>query len=132
MPLANDKQIGGDHYRKTDGEQHWDRHARMYGAGYFIGCATGYIERCLEKGHAVEDLEKAAHFCQKLAELIKAGIIKPNNTEDPHCHPQDVPIAQAIPKTRQIDDAALERLSTGRETHRDIEALTTALDQQGH
>lgn len=126
MASANDKQVGGDHYRKTNGEQHWDRHARMFGAGYFVGCATGYIERCLEKGHAVEDLEKAVHFCQKLVELIKAGIIKPNNVQDPHFYP-----AAKAPPARPTEEA-ITRLSTGRETHRDIEEFTKALDQQGH
>jgi len=64
---ANDKQIGGDHYDKT-GEQHWDRQFRMYGPGYFVGCATKYIERYKGK-NGKQDLEKAVHFLQKLIEL---------------------------------------------------------------
>jgi len=64
---ANDKQVGGDHYVKT-GEQHWDRMWRLYGRGYFIGCATKYAERYHLK-NGKQDLEKAIHFLQKLIEL---------------------------------------------------------------
>lgn len=63
-----DKQVGGDHYRKVKGEQHWDRVYRLFGPGYFIGCATKYIERYKEK-NGKEDLEKAVHFINKLIEL---------------------------------------------------------------
>lgn len=64
---ANDRQIGGDHY-KTGGEEHWDRMWRLYGRGYFVGCATKYIER-YHKKNGVQDLEKAVHFISKLIEL---------------------------------------------------------------
>lgn len=64
---ANDKQVGGQHY-KTDGEQHWDRIYRLYGRGYFVGCATKYLERFHLK-NGKEDLEKAIHFIEKLKEL---------------------------------------------------------------
>jgi hypothetical protein len=67
MMSANDKQVGGDHYVKT-GEQHWDRMWRLYGRGYFIGCATKYAERYHLK-NGKQDLEKAVHFLQKLIEL---------------------------------------------------------------
>lgn len=80
---ANDRQVGGDHYSKIAGEQHWDRVARM-NLNYFQGCATAYIERCLDKGHAIEDLEKAIHFCQKLIDLIEGGTVVPRNPKDVH------------------------------------------------
>jgi hypothetical protein len=64
---ANDKQIGGEHYNKN-GEQHWDRMWRLYGRGYFIGCATKYAERYHLK-NGIQDLEKSVHFLQKLIEL---------------------------------------------------------------
>ena len=64
---ANEKQVGGDHYNK-EGEQHWDRMFRLYGRGYFVGCATKYIERYHLK-NGKQDLEKAMHFIQKLIEL---------------------------------------------------------------
>lgn len=65
---ANDKQIGGTHYRVVPGEQHWDRIYRMFGPGYLIGCATKYIERHKHKGGR-QDLEKAVHYIEKLIEL---------------------------------------------------------------
>lgn len=64
---ANDKQIGGSHYKKG-GEEHWDRQWRLYGRGYFVGCITKYVERYHEK-NGVQDLQKAQHFLEKLIEL---------------------------------------------------------------
>ncbi len=64
---ANDRQVGGKHYQKG-GEQHWDRIYRLHGPGYFVGCATKYIERYQDK-NGKQDLEKAIHFIQKLIEL---------------------------------------------------------------
>ena len=64
---ANDKQVGGSHY-KTGGEEHWDRVYRLYGPGYFIGCITKYVERYQRK-NGYEDLLKAQHFLEKLIEL---------------------------------------------------------------
>lgn len=65
---ANDRQVGGEHYRTTDGEQHWDRQWRLYGRGYFVGCITKYVERYPDK-NGLQDLKKAAHFLEKLIEL---------------------------------------------------------------
>ena len=67
---ANDRQIGGDHYKKAGktGEEHWDRQYRLFGPGYFVGCATKYIERYRDK-NGKADLEKALHFIEKLIEL---------------------------------------------------------------
>jgi hypothetical protein len=72
---ANDRQVGGDHYRKhgATGEQHWDRIARLYGPAsfpYFAGQITAYVERYRDK-NGVQDLEKARHFLDKLIELEK-------------------------------------------------------------
>lgn len=67
---ANDRQIGGDHY-KVGGEEHWDRVWRL-GLNYFQGCATKYIERCYKKGQTIDDLKKARHYIDKLIELEEA------------------------------------------------------------
>lgn len=67
MSEANKIQHGGKHY-KTDGEEHWDRIWRLYGRGYFVGCATKYLERYHLK-NGIEDLDKAIHYVQKLKEL---------------------------------------------------------------
>ena len=70
---ANNKQVGGNHYKKG-GEEHWDRQWRLYGRGYFVGCITKYVERYHEK-NGLEDLQKAAHFLEKLIELEKAAAL---------------------------------------------------------
>ena len=67
MAKANDRQVGGGHYKKG-GEEHWDRMWRLHGRGYFVGCITKYVERYHEK-NGVQDLEKAIHFTEKLIEL---------------------------------------------------------------
>jgi hypothetical protein len=69
---ANSYQVGGDHYRKRGGEQHWDRVWRVLGPkvawAYFVGKITGYVERYRDK-NGLQDLRKASHFLQKLIEL---------------------------------------------------------------
>ncbi len=67
MKAGWDRQVGGDHYRKTEGEQHWDRVYRL-NLDYFQAQITKYVERCWEK-NGVQDLEKALHFLQKYIEL---------------------------------------------------------------
>jgi hypothetical protein len=69
---ADQRQVGGDHYRKDGGEQHWTRQWRLHGRGYFVGCITKYVERYPEK-NGIQDLEKAKHFLEKLIELERAA-----------------------------------------------------------
>lgn len=67
---ANDRQVGGDHYQKQTGKcphcggeiQHWDLYAEL---PYLVGQATKYTTR---QKNGFEDIEKAAHFLEKLAE----------------------------------------------------------------
>lgn len=69
---ANSRQVGGDHYRQREGEQHWDRLVRLFGLAaarcYFIGNITAYVERYQFK-NGIEDLRKARHYLDKLIEL---------------------------------------------------------------
>lgn len=67
MSAANQKQVGGNHY-KHGGEEHWDRVNRLR-LNYFQAAATKYIERCYLKGNTVQDLQKAVHFLEKLIEI---------------------------------------------------------------
>jgi hypothetical protein len=63
---ANDKQVGGEHYKKG-GEEHWDRAWRLkYDCFQYI--ITKWVERWKEKG-GVEDLKKAQHAIEKYIEL---------------------------------------------------------------
>lgn len=63
---ANSYQIGGDHYRKTPGEQHWDRAVRLK-LDFFQYMITKYTERAVLK-NGKQDVQKALHFCQKWLE----------------------------------------------------------------
>lgn len=64
---ANDRQVGGDHY-KVGGEEHWDRVSRL-NMPYLAARATAYIERAPNKNRKA-DIEKAIHFLEKYLELF--------------------------------------------------------------
>lgn len=67
---ANDRQVGGKHYQEAVGKcphclgpiQHWDLYAEL---PYLVGQATKYTTR---QKNGFEDIEKAVHFLEKLAE----------------------------------------------------------------
>ena len=64
--LANEEQVGGDHY-KNKAIQPWD-YIASNNLGYLEGCIVKYVSRYKEKG-GMQDLEKAAHYLQKLMEV---------------------------------------------------------------
>lgn len=72
---ANDRQVGGSHY-KTGGLQHWDL-VEMFGWDYFQGQITKYLMRWRKK-NGIEDLQKARHYLDKYIELeqVKFGASK--------------------------------------------------------
>ena len=63
---ANNRQVGGSHY--AGAVQHWDMAYVVFGEGYFGGQITKYVSRWRKK-NGVQDLEKAAHFLDKLIEV---------------------------------------------------------------
>lgn len=66
---ANERQVGGSHYKKG-GEEHWDRAWRLkYDPFQYI--ITKWIERWREKG-GIQDLEKARHALDKYIEVVRA------------------------------------------------------------
>jgi hypothetical protein len=66
---ANDKQVGGNHYKKG-GEEHWDRAWRLkYDPFQYI--ITKWVERWRDKG-GIQDLEKAKHALEKYIEVVRA------------------------------------------------------------
>jgi formylmethanofuran dehydrogenase subunit E len=65
---ANERQVGGEHYKNAPGVQHWDRMWSRYREAWFVGNITKYVERYREKG-GIDDLEKARHYLEKLIEL---------------------------------------------------------------
>lgn len=64
---ANDRQIGGTHYKGEGKVEHWDIVAQ-WNLDYFQGQITKYIMRWKSKG-GLQDLEKARHFLDKYIEL---------------------------------------------------------------
>lgn len=64
---ANDKQIGGEHYKKYKGIEPWDV-VIAWNLGYLDGTALKYIARWRDK-NGIEDLKKAIHFLEKLIEV---------------------------------------------------------------
>lgn len=64
---ANDRQVGGDHYKNESGFEHWDLASRV-GMSYLVGTATKYVARWRKAKHPVQDLEKALHYVEKLIE----------------------------------------------------------------
>lgn len=64
---ANEKQIGGSHYKTKSGHEHWDV-VTEHDLNYFEGQITKYVMRCRKK-NGKEDLEKALHFLEKYLEV---------------------------------------------------------------
>jgi len=67
---ADSTQVGGTHYKKEGGEQHWDRVHRL-GLNWYAANVTKYVERYRDK-NGVQDLEKARHYLDKLIEVERA------------------------------------------------------------
>jgi len=70
--MANDKQVGGTHY-KTNSVQHWDIVYTVFGGDYLVGNATKYLARLGKKGDlnkSIEDIEKAIHYLEKKREQM--------------------------------------------------------------
>lgn len=83
---ANEKQIGGGHYKASDTMQataealgynkppeHWDM-VLMRGYNYLQGNASKYLDRYDKKGTPIQDLEKAKHYIEKMIEVEKAKL----------------------------------------------------------
>jgi Protein of unknwon function (DUF3310) len=66
---ANNKQHGGNHYKKYGELQPWDV-VIAWELGYLEGTALKYIARWRDK-NGVEDILKAIHFLEKLVEVEK-------------------------------------------------------------
>lgn len=85
MSAANQKQIGGNHYRTDSDIQHWDVVYLVYGGDYLLGNASKYMARIGKKGDitkSIEDLEKAVHYLQKKLEHLVAELKKQDAAQD--------------------------------------------------
>jgi hypothetical protein len=99
---ANDKQVGGSHYKNMNGFEHWDW-AEEAGLGYLEGCATKYILRHRDKGKPKEDLGKAVHYVEKLLELNAQGKRDPRGSASPRLMAQ---LWDAYPKAGERERTA--------------------------
>jgi hypothetical protein len=73
---ANDRQVGGDHYKQENTPQHWDVVIAL-NWDYLTGAATKYLWRLGRKGDeakAIEDITKAIHYLEKKREVMIAAI----------------------------------------------------------
>jgi hypothetical protein len=68
LEKANNKQVGGAHY-KTKDIQPWDA-IHTWGLGFFSGNVVKYVARHREK-NGIEDLKKARHYLDKLIEIME-------------------------------------------------------------
>lgn len=76
MSNADNKQIGGLHYKHFEYE-HWNFATDiLHSDAYLKGCCSKYIARYRFK-NGMEDLQKAKHYLEKIIELnIKTEITK--------------------------------------------------------
>ena len=76
MSTANEKQVGGQHYKGLHKYQHWDV-VHALGWDYYVGAATKYLWRLGRKGDlakSIEDIGKAIHYLEKKQELLIAEL----------------------------------------------------------
>ncbi len=108
MSVANEKQVGGDHYARGN-FQTWD-FIELAELGFLEGNVIKYLTRWERKGTPKQDLEKAEHYLQKLVEEAKQGrrprgFARNNELED-YLHAQNLtgPTAKAIALVSQWRD----------------------------
>lgn len=76
MANCNDRQVGGSHYKNVGMPDHWDVVVAL-NWDYLIGAATKYLWSLGRKGDEakkLEDIEKAIHYLQKKAEILRAEL----------------------------------------------------------
>jgi len=70
--VANQRQVGGDHYTRQD-IQPWEYMqaimTRDQFEGFLLGNIIKYLSRYQEKG-GKEDIQKADHYLDKLLEIV--------------------------------------------------------------
>ena len=70
---ANDKQVGGNHY-KDMGVQPWDvidSFPLEQRIGFYRGNAMKYIMRMGSKDESIREIKKAQHYLEKLIETLE-------------------------------------------------------------
>lgn len=69
---ANDRMVGGDHYKQLTIEpwdviDTWPMSDRV---AFYRGNAVKYLLRAGRKGDMYPDIQKAQHYCEKLLEVL--------------------------------------------------------------
>lgn len=103
MDKANNKQVGGTHYKQFTDYEPWDV-VNAWGLGYLDGTALKYLSRWKHK-NGVEDLKKCVHFIEKLIE-----------TELAKFPPSDVakrPLIRSVRRPSIPDDALVQLFGSG-------------------
>lgn len=69
---ANDKQVGGTHYKDME-VQPWEALEAWLTPeqfeGYLLGTAMAYLARAGKKGPALQDVKKSIHTLEKYVEI---------------------------------------------------------------
>lgn len=95
---ANDRQVGGNHYKKHGAHQPWDVLRSWLTPeeyrGYMKGTMIVYLARERDKG-GDQDLGKVAHYAEKLNEVLLEEKVK---------NGQALAIARAVIKQIERED----------------------------
>ncbi len=92
---ANNRQVGGNHYKTDSDIQHWDVVYMIFGGDYLLGNASKYMARVGKKGDltkSIEDLEKAVHYLEKKKEKLKFELEKHNHAVHINLHNNLAPL----------------------------------------
>lgn len=76
---AQDRQHGGDHYKRMSVEpwsvvDTWPLEQRI---GFYRGNALKYVMRMSDKDAPADNIGKAAHYCEKLTEVLREADSEP-------------------------------------------------------
>jgi hypothetical protein len=93
---ANERQVGGTHYKTEGGEQHWDMMWRLYREAWFVGGVTKYVLRYRKKD-GLKDLRKARHYLDKLIELEEAVLTEQAQSIKEQCDEVRAKLGQPTP-----------------------------------
>jgi hypothetical protein len=113
MSKANEKQVGGNHYKIAGGEEHWDRAWRLR-YDPFQYQITKYVERWRRK-NGLQDLEKGFHCYEKYLELIRAGSdpYEARKADDSFAHLEPLVTLVEQPAVEERDCATLGHVWSG-------------------
>lgn len=135
MTDANDRQVGGNHYKQYELDP-WDAIAifcpkRLVGAEIYLwGCAFKYMVRLGSKGPVLEDLEKAEHYLQKLRQTLEKKLAERVGTSSVTSHGQGRSVEEMVEGTSQGPSHAVEYLESAKEPKFEVAFRIAGGDEQ--